>query len=159
MPTKSLIDFETTDLSQVVFDRDEVQRFCKQRGRFAMLDGVLVYDENTSLIVGYKDITLDDWWAADHIPGRPIFPGALQCEGAAQLASFDFLKRRPELFGQFLGFAGLDEVRFRGIVQPPNRLLFVARAIKLRPPMFVYETQGFVERELVFEGRILGIIL
>jgi len=34
MPSAALIDFETLDLSRVVVTRDEVRKFCKQRGEF-----------------------------------------------------------------------------------------------------------------------------
>lgn len=159
MPSPDLIDFERVDLGRVLFPQSEIQRLCKQRGTFALLDGILLFDPSHDLIVGYKDLTPGDWWAGDHIPGRPIFPGALQAEGAAQLASFDYLKRRPEKVGCFLGFAGLEGVRFRGIVSPPARIVWAARVKKLRNSLFVYDAQGFVERERVFEGEILGMIL
>lgn len=159
MPTQSLIDFEKLDLSRVIFDSDHVRKHCKQRGRFALLDGILHFDHEGGLLVGYKDLTLSDWWVPDHIPGRPIFPGALQAEGAAQLASFDYLERRPELAGAFLGFAGLDAVRFRGVVEPPGRIVFAAKVKQLRTMLFRYSAQAFVDRELVFEGEILGVVL
>lgn len=159
MPSQAFVDFETLDSTRPQFGSDEVQKFCKQRGRFAMLDGILRFDPEHELCVGFKDARLDDWWASDHIPGRPIFPGVLQCEAAAQLATFDYLKRRPDARDVFLGFAGLDSVRFRGIVEPPARLVIAVKPLKVRSTMFVYEAQGFVERRMVFEGQILGTVV
>lgn len=159
MPSQPILDLAALDLSRPRFGPDEIRKHCRQRGRFEMLDGILLFDPEHALCVGFKDARADDWWAADHIPGRPIFPGALQCEAAAQLATFDYLKRRPGSEQPFLGFAGLESVRFRGLVEPPARLVIAVRPMKLRSQMFVYEAQGFVESRMVFEGQILGTVV
>ena len=159
MPAEHLLDFEKTDLSRVVGTREDILKQIKQRGRFALLDGILDYGRDSHVIVGFKDIRADDWWAPDHIPGRPIFPGALIVEAAAQLATYDYIRRNPPQTDIFLGFGGLDSVRFRGIVEPGVRLLLVSKGLRLRSRMFTYAVQGYVERNLVFEGEVLGIIV
>lgn len=159
MPAVPLLDFEKIDLSRVVATRDDVLKKIKQRGRFALLDGILHVDLEAGLIVGFKDIRADDWWAADHIPGRPIFPGALMCEAAAQLCSYDYMTRGTISQDGFLGFGGMNETRFRGVVEPPSRLLLAAKVERLRSRMFTYATQGFVGLDLVFETEVMGILL
>src|SRR5260221_1029407 len=94
MPSQPLIDLETLDLSRIVATRDDILAKIKQRGRFALLDGILHVDPAGEQIVGFKEIRGEDWWAADHIPGRPIFPGALMCEAAAQLCPTIICGRR-----------------------------------------------------------------
>lgn len=159
MPAEPLLDFEKTDLSHVVATRADILKQIKQRGRFALLDGILDFGKESQVIVGFKDIRADDWWASDHIPGRPIFPGALMVEAAAQLSTFDYLVRNPPKEEIFLGFGGLDAVRFRSLVEPGVRMLFAAKAIRVRTRMFTYATQGFVGGNLVFEGEIMGLIV
>jgi 3-hydroxyacyl-[acyl-carrier-protein] dehydratase len=159
MPSAPLIDFETLDLSRVVVTGEDVREFCKQRGPFEMLDGLLYFDLEGKRAVGFKDLAPTDWWAAGHIPGRPIFPGALQCEGAAQLCTYDFMHRRPDLAGTFVGFAGMNKTRFRGIVEPPCRLIWVGEVQTIRTTMFTYYAQGFVDRKLVFETEIMGVVV
>jgi 3-hydroxyacyl-[acyl-carrier-protein] dehydratase len=159
MPAEHLLDFEKTDLSRVVATREDILKRIKQRGRFALLDGILDHGVESQVVAGFKDIRADDWWASDHIPGRPIFPGALMVEAAAQLATYDYLKRNPHGEDLFLGFGGLDAVRFRGIVEPGVRLVFAARGLRLRTRMFTYAAQAFVGRDLVFEAEIMGIIV
>ena len=158
MPQKLIVDLETLDLEHVVAERAELRGYLRQRGTFEMLDGVLHHDVENGLAIAFKEIREDDWWAPDHIPGRPIFPGALMIESAAQLASYDYLKYRGGVAeGKFLGFGGTDGTRFRGIVSPPCRMLFVARVKRTRPTMFRYETQGFVDGKLVFESDVIGV--
>jgi 3-hydroxyacyl-[acyl-carrier-protein] dehydratase len=159
VPTEPLIDFERLDLSRVVVSMDDVRRHLKQRNRFEMLDGILHLDLPGKLVVGFKEIRADDWWASDHIPGRPIFPGVLMVEGAAQMCSFDYLRRTPESAGKFVGFAGLNDTRFRGIVTPPCRLIWAGTPTRMRSSLFTYHAQGFVDRKLVFESEIVGVVL
>lgn len=157
MPTAAPLDLAGLDLSRTMISREEIYRTLPHRGRFALLDGVLHFDAGHALVVGYKEIRGDDWWACDHIPGRPLYPGVLMVEAAAQLSSFDFMRRRPERPDAFLGFGGLETTRFRGTVEPPARLILAARSLRVRSSMFTYEAQGFIGDKLVFQTEILGV--
>ena len=159
MASEPILDFDSVNLTEDIFTKAEVLKVLKQRGTFEMLDGVLHMDAESNLIVGYKEIRSTDWWASDHIPGRPIFPGALMVEGAAQLCTFDFLQRQPEMVGTFIGFGGLDETRFRASVEPDCRLIMAGKVLRIRSRMFIYYTQGFVEGQLAFETQIRGVVL
>ena len=158
MASQPLIDLASIDLDRVVATRDEILSKLKQRHEFAMLDGIVHRDQEAGLIVGFKEIRADDWWAAGHIPGRPIFPGVLMIESGAQLCSYDFLLR-SEGEERFIGFGGLNDTRFRGIVEPDCRMLFVARPHRVRSTMFTYLCQGLVEGRLVFEAEVIGVAL
>ena len=160
MAKPSLVDLDALDLTQVVLGKDEIRRYCKQRGRMEMLDAV-VHESHAAdgVIIGFHDVRADAWWAPDHIPGRPIFPGVLQTEGAAQLCSLDFLRRNPAYEGKFIGFAGLNDTRFRGLVVPGVRMHWVGKLHRVRSGMFTYKAEGFVGRDLVFETEVMGVVL
>lgn len=133
-----------------------------QVGRFRMLDGVLALGEGEAPTVGYKEIRGDDWWASDHLPGRPIFPGVLQCELAAQLSTVDIVKRQLATEGDeqvFVGFGGVDGARFRASVVPDGRLIVAARLEKGSRRMWRYSTQGWIGERLAFEATITGVRL
>ena len=159
MASPTLIDVDAVDLTRIIHGKGEIRRHCKQRGRLELLDGIVFEDLSAGLIVGFHDIKADAWWTTDHIPGRPIFPGVLHAEGAAQLCSFDFLRRNPALNDKFVGFAGLNDTRFRGVVEPGVRLHWVGKMHRVRSTMFTYRAEGFVGRSLVFETEVMGVIL
>ena len=159
MPAQPLVDLSTLDLTQVRVGSEEIRKLCRQRNRFSMIDGILHDAPQEQLIVGFKDLTAEDWWAPDHIPGRPIFPGVLQLEAAAQLATWQFLSYHSKNPEQFVGFGGLNETRFRGVVIPPGRLILVAKTVRVRSSMFTYAAQAFVDGKLVMETEILGVVV
>ncbi|MBM3976582.1 MAG: hypothetical protein FJ299_06280 [Planctomycetes bacterium] len=157
----ALVDLTRIDTTRVLAGPAEIGELCMQRGRLALLDGILHFDAAAQCSVGYKDVRASDWWAADHIPGRPLFPGALMCEAAAQLCTYDFMARRRAqgLAPIFVGFGGLDKVRFRATVVPDCRFVLACKVQRIRERLFTYATQGFVDGKLVFEGEILGVVV
>ena len=91
-----------------------------------------------------------------------MFPGALQVALAAQLSTYDYMAHRvdPSEVGQrFVGFGGLDKVRFRGVVEPDCRLIVATKVLKVSKRMFRYQAQGFVDRTMVFEAEVLGVVI
>ena len=159
-----LVALEELDLSHTVYTVADMQKVLQQRGTFSLIHGILHCDPKTSdFVVGYHDVRADEWWARDHVPGRPIFPGVLMVEASAQLGSFDFFKRHPEIPTTFIAFTGIDSTRFRATVEPPCRLYFVGKPTKNRvlggKVMFGYSFQGLVDGKVVYEADITGMQL
>ncbi|HMQ16759.1 MAG TPA: beta-hydroxyacyl-ACP dehydratase [Phycisphaerae bacterium] len=155
MPPPAIISPSTLDFSHPLADRDAVMRVNPHRHEFQLVDAVLFCDTSTGLFAGYHDVRPDAWWTRGHIPGRPLFPGVLMIEAAAQLCSF---ARNRMLHGAaFIGFVGVDDVKFRGTVEPPCRLVITGRSVEVKPRRFISDTQGFVGETMVFEGRITGM--
>jgi len=108
-------------------------------------------------VIGFKDVRDDEFWVRGHIPGRPLFPGVLMCEAAAQLCSYYY--RRYGGSNRFVGFGGMDKVKFRGQVVPGDRLILLARVIRLGTRRAVFEVQGIVDGRVVFEGVVTGMYM
>jgi 3-hydroxyacyl-[acyl-carrier-protein] dehydratase len=122
-----------------------------------MLNGIVYADPVEHCLIGYKDITLDDFWVHGHIPGRPILPGVLMIEAAAQLASF-YAKKFHQWAG-FIGFGGVEECRFRQQVAPPSRLYVLGKQLWNRHGRICCKEQGVVNGNIVFETTITGVKL
>jgi 3-hydroxymyristoyl/3-hydroxydecanoyl-(acyl carrier protein) dehydratase len=78
-------------------------------------------------------------------------------ECAAQLASY--LTHKVLGAARFVGLAGVDQVKYRGTVEPPCRFVVVGKTVEIRPRQTKCATQGFVEGTMVFEGMIRGMLL
>ena len=47
----------------------------------------------------------------------------------------------------------------RGAVEPECRFYLAGRPARVRRTMFSYRTEGYVDRRLVYEGEILGMVV
>lgn len=157
MPAKLLYDVSTLDVGRVEYGIDEIRKINPHRFEFEQVTGILLVNLEEKLIVGYRDLRPDEFWTRGHIPGRPIFPGVLMLEAAAQLCSFYCGKFVAG--NGFLGFGGLDGVRFRGVVTPGARMFLVGRGKTVSPTRCLFDTQGVVDGRVVFEAEILGLRL
>jgi 3-hydroxyacyl-[acyl-carrier-protein] dehydratase len=158
VPAPPLVDLTTIDLDRVAYDIEEIRKYNKQRYEMEQLTAVAHMDLDQRLIVAYKDVTEDEFWVRGHIPGRPLMPGVVMCEAAAQAASFLFLHCMEDP-PDFFGFGGLKDVKFRGTVVPGDRFVVVAKVLTFRPgrSYALCQAQAFVEDRMVFEGKIIGV--
>jgi len=150
-----LFDISEIDLNKVIFDREAIAEVNPQSYEMAQLDAVVWYDEAKHRAVGYKDITENEFWVRGHIPGRPLMPGVIMIEAAAQLSSF-YMKKIYGLEG-FIGFSGIDYAKFRGPVTPGCRLYLIGEIVKIRSRQFSSFVQGIVNDKIVFDTRISGM--
>ena len=158
MPPLALIDPASIDTSRVLVDREGIRQGNRQRFEMEQLTAIVAIDPEQHLIIGYKDIEHDEFWVRGHMPGYPLMPGVLMCEAAAQLSSYYCHEIKITGDG-FLGLGGIEDVRFRGPVRPGDRLLLVSKAVRVNRRQTVFETQGFVENNMVFHARIIGVAL
>jgi len=157
MPPKPFVDLAAIDPNRVVATREDIAKVNPHRFEFAMLDGVVLLDRRQETIVGYRDVRADEFWVRGHIPGRPIFPGVLMIETAAQLVSYYVVSEQG---GKgFLGFGGVDGVKFRGEVVPGHRIIMVGKMAEMRSRKIIGQTQAFVDGRMVYEGTITGMWL
>jgi 3-hydroxyacyl-[acyl-carrier-protein] dehydratase len=150
-----VVDLSKIDLGRVVMSIDEIRQYNPHRYEMEQLTGVIHLDAAAGRIVAFKDVRPDEFWVRGHIPGRPLLPGVLMIEAAAQMSSLYYKKVQQD--PRFLGFGGVDGVKFRGQVVPGDRLLLLGRAVKIRSRRAVFDTQGVVGDRLVFEARITGM--
>ncbi len=160
MPPPLLFDLSTIDLeAKPIFDKEDICKVNPQRFEMQQLDGILWYDKDNYLILGYKEVTENEFWIRGHIPGRPLMPGVIMVEAGAQLSSF-FLKQVFQEKG-FIGFAGIEGTKFRLTVEPGQRLYLLGHITKYkrrkRSTLVTTDVQGVVEGAIAFEAIVTGM--
>jgi len=157
MPPPLLFDLSKIDLSaKPIFDKQAISKVNPQQFEMQQLDGVLWFDKENMLVLGYKDVTNREFWFRGHIPGRPLMPGVIMVESAAQLLSF-FVKQVMGETG-FIGFTSIESAKFRSTVEPGQRLLLLGKITNFRKGRkYDAYIQGLVGDKMVFETEVSGM--
>ncbi|NQT13719.1 MAG: beta-hydroxyacyl-ACP dehydratase [Planctomycetes bacterium] len=153
-----ILDPSEYDLDNVIADIEVIRSYNRQRYEMEQLTAICYEDPERRICVGYKDLGPNEFWVRGHMPGAPIMPGVVMCETAAQLASY-FTQRHKLMDAPVVGFAGLKDVRFRGVVHPGERFVIVAQLLKIRRMMLTSQFQCFVHGNMVCDGILKGIPL
>lgn len=157
MPPSLLFDITGIDLNQVIFDQEQIRKVNPQRGAMEHLNAIIWSDPANGRIIGRKDVRQDEFWVPGHIPGRPLLPGVIMIEAAAQLASFYALTYMN--WKGFLGFGGVEDAKFRQAVTPGATLHLLGHLLWERHRRICSRVQGVVDGNMVFECSVIGALM
>ena len=159
MASQPLLNLATVDFEKVAVSKEEILELNAQREEFEQVDRLISLDLEEDIAVGIKKQTPEEFWTRGHIPGRPIMPGVLMIEMAAQISSVMYHLKFNTGGEKFFGFGGVNKVKFRGSVEPGCDFIMIVKAKTLRSRIAVFEAQGFVDGKMVFEGEVTGIVI
>ena len=135
----------------------EIQALIPHRWPFLLVDRIVGYDPERGYIRGEKGVTASEWFFQGHFPGLPVMPGVLQVEALAQTMAV-YVARQPG-FGDRIGlFAGIEECRFKRIVQPGDRLSLEVTMEKLGRRFGKGRALASVDGEVACEALLSFVI-
>ena len=141
----------------VVLSTAEIQELIPHRWPFLLVDRIVEYDASRSYIRGEKAVSATEWFFQGHFPGLPVMPGVLQVEALAQTMAVYVAQQ--EGFGDRIGlFAGIDDCRFKRVVQPGDRLTLEVTMDKLGRRFGRGRAVASVDGEVCCEATISFVI-
>ena len=157
MSVEPLIDLSTIDFTQIAVSTEEIGRMNPQTGHMRQLDDIVYVNDDNTLAVGRKIVRDDEFWVEGHIPDRPIYPGVLMIEAAAQISSILYHLKSGD--DSFMGFTRCDKCSFRGLVVPGDTLTLISIERKYQRRRFVCDAQGFVGDNFIFDVTVTGMMM
>ena len=143
----------------------EVLKLVPQQAPFRFIDEIISLNDEE--IVGAYRFREDEFFYRGHFPGRPITPGVILIEAMAQIGVVAFgmylLSRqknmRPRLLdGPLSLFSLADEIEFKGIVLPGERVIVRGRKIYFRQGAIKVDlTMERENGEVVCAGKLAGM--
>ena len=132
------------------FDCVDIMNMIPHRYPFLLLDRITECVPG-KYAKGYKNLTWNEPFFQGHFPNNPIMPGVLQIEAMAQ-CSAPILMTLPQFKGKLALFAGIENVRFKNIVRPGDRLDMEIELLKLKGPIGKSHAIGKVDGKVVVEA-------
>ena len=134
------------------FGRDVIETILPHRPPFLLLDEVTQLEPGRH-VVARRDVRIDDWWFAGHFPSRPVMPGVLIVEAMAQAGAVAVLIQE-ENRGKIAFFAGIDDCRFKRIVEPGDVLTLRCDIDSVRGPIGRGKATAHVGDTLAARGTL-----
>jgi 3-hydroxyacyl-[acyl-carrier-protein] dehydratase len=112
-----------------VVDSTALVALLPHRPPFRFVDTVTRCEPGVRVEAAYT-VTGDEPFLAGHFPGNPVFPGVLQLEALAQAGAIAVLSDE-RYAGKLPLFGGVEDVRFRRLVQPGDVLALAVEMERL----------------------------
>ena len=135
-----------------MLNKDEIKNIIPQREPFLMIDEVEEYVPGESCIA-YKLVNEEEWYFKGHFPGNPIMPGVLITESLAQAGAIAILSLE-ENKGKNALFGGINNLKFKRIVKPGDKLKLEVSIIKRKGPVGVGEALATVDGQVAAKGEL-----
>lgn len=130
----------------------EIQNIIPHRYPFLFVDAVEVLEPLKGAI-GYKNVTMNEYFFQGHFPKEPVLPGVIIIEALAQVGAIALLY--DEKFrGKLAYFGGIKNARFRKKVVPGDRLRLQVEIIKLKGPIGIGKAIATVDGEIACECEL-----
>ena len=130
--------------------REEIEQILPHRDPFLLIDEVVELEPGER-VVARKMVRPDEWYLSGHFHGRPVMPGVLIVEALAQTGAVAVLSEEQNR-GKLALFAGIDDVRFKRIVEPGEELELTCELERVRGPIGRGRASARVDGQLATRG-------
>ncbi|MEY8415079.1 3-hydroxyacyl-[acyl-carrier-protein] dehydratase [Tissierella praeacuta DSM 18095] len=135
---------------------EEIKGIIPHRYPFLFVDKILIEEVGIKGI-GYKNVTVNEFFFQGHFPNMPVMPGVLIVESMAQVGAIILLSHE-KYKGKTPYFAGINKVRFKRKVVPGDTLRMEVELTRIRGSVGIGQGKAYVEDELACEGEFLFAI-
>ena len=129
-------------------NKEEIKQILPHREPMLLIEKSYIDDEG----LAHSEYTIkeDEFFTRGHFPGNPIVPGVILCEIMAQSCA---ILVKDEIPGHITLYAGLNNVRFKGVVKPGDVCKITSKLEARRGQLFFCSAKLEVNGKLCCKGE------
>ena len=108
--------------SKPLMNTTKIMEILPHRPPFLFIDKI--YELSDDLVIGVKNVTIDEDFFKGHFPEYPVMPGVIIIEAMAQMGGILVMSKLDDPENYLTFFAKIDKVRFRHKVLPGDTIIF-----------------------------------
>ncbi len=128
--------------------KEEIKEILPHREPMLLVDEVVENGDGT--VTGKYTVRGDEFFLQGHFPDNPIVPGVILCEMAAQSSC---LLMAEKVKGKTTLYAGMNDVKFKGMVRVGDTVEFTCEAIRSVRMFHFIKAEGRVGDKVVLKGE------
>ena len=143
---------------QVALDINKIMEIIPHRFPFLLVDKITHIDNEEGVIVGIKNVTINEPFFPGHFPNRPIMPGVLIMEAMGQVGGL-LIWSSIDTSGKLMFFSGFKNVKFKKPVVPGDQLVYEVYLLSNRFGILMFKGTVFVDGEIVAEAEYHAVLV
>ncbi len=136
----------------IVFDIKEISKILPHRYPFLLVDRILSLNLEDNVIVGLKNVTMNEQFFQGHFPEVPIMPGVLILEALAQTGGI--LVHQKGYNDRIAVLLNINNAKFRRPVVPGDQLILQAQGVHFSSKGGRVLAKAMVNGQLAVEAEI-----
>jgi 3-hydroxyacyl-[acyl-carrier-protein] dehydratase len=116
-------------MEKCLFNAEQIKAILPHRYPFLLVDKIIEIDLEKRVIIGQKNLTINEHFFQGHFPDVPIMPGVLMLEALAQTGGI--LIHQRGFIDKIAVFLSINNCKFRRPAKPGDVLVLRAEEVHL----------------------------